>query len=157
MKRPFRKRLPYPVSGISWLLVSLQFFSLLYLAISAPLLAAHLTGLFIELGGIFLTLSGLIKLNWKSFSVFPEPRPDGQLETSGIYAFIRHPMYAGVFCIAVVLVFEFPSFLRILCLFILAIVFFLKIKKEERQLCARYPNEFDAWKKTSDRIIPFVW
>jgi protein-S-isoprenylcysteine O-methyltransferase Ste14 len=157
MRGIFRKRLPYPVSGISWLLVGLQFVALLYLMVSAPLLAAHLTGLFLELAGILIAMSGLMKLNWTSFSVFPEPRPDGKLETGGIYAFIRHPMYAGIFCIAFVLVIEFPSSLRILCLCILAIVFFLKIRKEEIQLKAKYPADFDAWKKTSDRIIPFVW
>jgi protein-S-isoprenylcysteine O-methyltransferase Ste14 len=152
----FRKRLPYPVSGRSWLLVCLQFVSLLYLAISAPVLAAHLIGLFMELIGIFLASSGLMKLNWKSFSVFPEPRPDGQLETGGIYAFIRHPMYAGIFIIAAILVWEYPSALRITCLLLLSTVFILKINIEEAFLEKMYPS-FPSWKKTSNRLIPFVW
>lgn len=152
----FRKRLPYPVSGKSWLLVSLQFVSLLYLSISAPLLAEHLTGLLLELTGIMLSMAGLMKLNWKSFSVFPEPRPDGQLETGGIYAFIRHPMYAGLFIIATTLVWEYPSTLRITCLLVLTSVFILKINQEETWLEKKYP-EFQSWKKTSNRLIPFVW
>jgi protein-S-isoprenylcysteine O-methyltransferase Ste14 len=156
MKGLFRKRLPYPVSGRSWLLVCLQFVSLLYLAISAPVLAAHLIGLFLELVGILLASSGLMKLNWKSFSVFPEPRPDGQLETGGIYAFIRHPMYAGIFIIAAILVWEYPSALRITCLVLLSTVFILKINIEEAFLEKKFPS-FQSWKKTSNRLIPFVW
>ena len=156
MKGLFSKRLPYLVSGRSWLLVCLQLVSLLYLAISAPVMAAHLSGLFIELAGIILAGSGLMKLNWKSFSVFPEPRPDGQLETGGIYAFIRHPMYAGVFLIASTLVWEYPSALRIACLILLGTVFILKINIEEAYLEKKYPS-FQSWKKTSNRLIPFVW
>ena len=152
----FRKRLPYPVSGKSWLLVCLQFISLLYLSISAPMLAAHLSGLFLELAGIFLAMSGLIKLNWKSFSVFPEPRPDGQLETGGIYAIIRHPMYAGVLLIAGTLVWEYPSDLRVACLLVLITVLILKINMEEAFLEKKYPS-FQSWKKSSNRLIPFIW
>lgn len=156
MKGIFRKRLPYPVSGVSWLLVTLQFLSLLYLSLSAPLLSGHLSSLILELAGIMMVMTGLIQLNWRSFSVFPEPRPDGQLETKGIYAIIRHPMYAGILLLSMILVFEFPSALRIFSLMILTSVFLIKIKKEERLLEKKY-TAFTDWKKTSNRLIPFIW
>jgi len=120
------------------------------------MLAAHLSGLFLELAGIFLAMSGLIKLNWKSFSVFPEPRPDGQLETGGNYAIIRHPMYAGVLLIAGTLVWEYPSDLRVACLLVLITVLILKINMEEAFLEKKYPS-FQSWKKSSNRLIPFIW
>ena len=156
MKTLFKKRLPYPVSGISWLLVLIQFSLLGYLSISAPLLASHLYALLLELGGILVAIAGLIRLNWISFSVFPEPRPDGRLETRGIYAILRHPMYAGLMLVAIVLTTEFPSALRITGTLLLCSVFIVKIKKEELLLEKKYP-EFQAWKKTSNRLIPFVW
>ncbi len=156
MKGFFRKRLPYPVSGLSWIWVSLQFLCIVYLSLSAPLIADHLSLLLLELAGILLTAAGLLKLNWQSFSVFPEPRPDGRLETKGIYAFIRHPMYAGVLLTGLVLVIEFPSFLRILSLSLLSLVILLKIQKEEGWLEEKYP-EFKDWKSRTNRIIPFLW
>jgi protein-S-isoprenylcysteine O-methyltransferase Ste14 len=156
MKDFFRKRLPYPVSVRSWIWVSLQFFCIAYLCLSAPLIAEHLSLLLPELTGILLIAAGLLKLNWQSFSVFPEPRPDGRLETKGIYAFIRHPMYAGVLLTGLVLVVEFPSFFRILSLGILSLVIILKIQKEEAWLEEKYP-EFKDWKSRTNRLIPFIW
>ena len=152
----FRKRLPYRVSAKSWLWVTLQFFCLAYLASSAPLLSETLFGLIPELTGILIAMAGLLKLNWRSFSVFPEPRPDGKLETGGIYAFIRHPMYAGILLLFLVLVIEYPSILRITALLLLGMVFIIKIRLEEAWLASRYP-EFADWSKSSDRLIPFIW
>lgn len=156
MLRIFKKRLPYPVSAASWLWVGTQFVCIAYLSLSAPLVAGRLFMLLFELTGILLTAAGLLKLNWISFSVFPEPRPDGRLETTGIYSFIRHPMYAGVLLTALVLVWEFPSFFRIISLLLLSAVLTRKILLEERWLKEKYPD-FENWKNQTDRIIPFVW
>jgi len=156
LKKLFKKRLPYPVSNASSGLVILQMLALIYLAVSAPLLARNLGFLLWEMAGIVLVISGLIGLNWKSFSVFPEPRPDGKLITTGIYAFIRHPMYAGILAITYVLVLDFPTGPRALALLILTSVFLVKIQKEERWLAAQYPDSED-WRKKTDRLIPFIW
>ena len=134
----------------------MQMLALFYLAISAPLLARKLGFLLWELAGILIVISGLIGLNWKSFSVFPEPRPDGKLVTTGIYAFIRHPMYAGILAITSVLVLDFPSWPRAFALLILITVFLIKIQKEERWLAAQYPDSKD-WRDKTDRLIPFLW
>jgi protein-S-isoprenylcysteine O-methyltransferase Ste14 len=152
----FKKKLPYRVSGISWILVGLQFTALAYITFSAPLVCISLMGLFAELGAIMLIMSGVFQLSWTSFSVFPEPRPDGKLETEGIYAWIRHPMYAGILLITFLLVLDYPSINRVLSALILTIVLLIKIRHEEKWLLDRYP-QFTDWKKSSDRLIPFVW
>jgi protein-S-isoprenylcysteine O-methyltransferase Ste14 len=156
LRKLFKKRAPYPVSIASAGLVILQMLALFYLAISAPLLARKLGYLLWELAGILIVISGLIGLNWKSFSVFPEPRPDGKLVTTGIYAFIRHPMYAGLLAITSVLVLDYPSWPRALALLILTIVFLIKIQKEERWLAIQYSESKD-WRNKTDRLIPFLW
>jgi len=156
LRKLFKKRAHYPVSIASAVLVILQMLALFYLAISAPLLARNLGFLLWELAGILIVISGLIGLNWKSFSVFPEPRPDGKLVTTGIYAFIRHPMYAGILAFTSVLVLDYPSWPRALALLILTTVFLIKIQKEERWLENQYPESKD-WRDKTDRLIPFIW
>jgi protein-S-isoprenylcysteine O-methyltransferase Ste14 len=152
----FRKRLPYRVSAQSWAWVLTQFSCLAFLSFSAPLICLSIPSLMVEMAGILLAISGLFRLSWTSFSVFPEPRPDGRLETSGIYSLIRHPMYAGLLIIGTVLVYDFPGIFRFTALFILAGIFILKIRMEEKWLAERYP-EFGKWKTRTFRLIPFIW
>lgn len=156
LKGFFRKRLPYRVSGKSWLLVAAQLGAIGYLSFSAPLISRSLEFLFAELAGILLMFSGIIRLSWISFSVFPEPRPDGRLETSGIYSVIRHPMYAGLLLISAVLVLDFPSIFRLLAWLLLVAVLLKKISQEEKWLTERY-LEFAEWAGKTDRLIPFLW
>jgi hypothetical protein len=56
LKKLFKKRLPYPVSIASSGLVILQMLALIYLAVSAPLLARNLGFLLWEMAGIVLVI-----------------------------------------------------------------------------------------------------
>lgn len=148
----FRK--PYALR--SWTLVGVQMACLLYIFSTAPVRCIRIELQIWQLSGLFLALSGLIQLSWTSFSIFPEPKPKGLFVQSGIYAFIRHPMYAGLLVLCSTLVIQFFSWQRLFFLLILLVVFVLKILTEEKLLVEKYPEYADYQRKTN-RIIPFVW
>jgi len=140
----------------SWVLVVLQALSLLYLAVSAPVISHRADYQIWQLSGLFISISGLLGLSWHSFSVFPEPKKTGRFISSGIYRFIRHPMYAGILIISFVLVWEYYSIWRLATWIILGFVFVLKIQREEQLLEASFP-EYEAYKQNTNRLIPFIW
>jgi protein-S-isoprenylcysteine O-methyltransferase Ste14 len=151
MKTPSQK---YPLR--SWILVAIQLACLVYLLWFHPWKAVRIDLQIWELSGIFIAISGLIGLGWFSFSVFPEPRTKARFVRSGIFAFIRHPMYAGVLTTTATLVWQFFSWDRVVCWLLLVLVFVIKIRIEEKELRIKFP-EYAEYEKETNRLIPFVW
>ena len=75
-----------------------------------------------------------------NLSPFPRPIPNGELVTSGIYRFIRHPMYYSLILISLG-VFIVNSSLYYLCLTIsLSLIIKFKISLEEQYLNNKFKN-----------------
>lgn len=149
--------MPLPrLNAISILLVGIQLVCLGFIGFSAPLICIRVDLQIWELSGLFLSISSLVSLGRKSFSVFPEPKSKGIFVRKGIYAFIRHPMYAGVLMVSLCLVWQYPTLERWISLFILIIVFVLKIIREETYLIQKY-KEYTDYQQQTNRLIPFIW
>ena len=91
-----------------------------------------------------------------NFHVRPIPKPSGELVTTGIYHYIRHPMYCSLF---------FGGFGLVLCQFVLwkliawvllIVTLALKARFEERALVEMYAD-YEAYQKTNKAFIPFIW
>ena len=86
---------------VAWMLVALQFV-LITLLITIPqgtlwqtgLVAGVIAGVML-VGGIILGTISVIKLG-RALTPNPIPRIDGHLETKGLYALVRHPIYSAV-------------------------------------------------------------
>jgi protein-S-isoprenylcysteine O-methyltransferase Ste14 len=153
----FRSKEPPQVySTLSWVLVTIQLFCLFFLFSSAPWKTIRIELQIWQLSGIFLAVSGLLQLSWHSFSIFPEPKTKGRFIRKGIYAYIRHPMYAGVLMVVATLIIQYWSWYRLISAGLLAFVFVLKIVKEEKFLSQKFP-EYLEYQKNTNRLIPFVW
>jgi len=55
----------------------------------------QLLGIFLSIAGIIISLASIFILN-KNLSRFPTPKQDATLIKSGIYKYIRHPIYSGI-------------------------------------------------------------
>ena len=143
-------------SKTSWLLVISQLACFLYLFTGGPWLAHRIDLQIWQLSGALITISGLLGLKWHSFGVFPEPKIEGRLVTTGIYAYIRHPMYAGILVVCITLVWQYPTISRLLVWLFLACIFVIKIIKEENFLVEKFP-EYADYKTKTNRLIPFIW
>ncbi|HET7118305.1 MAG TPA: isoprenylcysteine carboxylmethyltransferase family protein [Hanamia sp.] len=114
----------------------------------------QLTGIFFSVAGIFISLASVVTLN-KNLSPFPTPKPGAELAQSGIYKYVRHPIYSGI------LFFEFgfsmysENTLRLLIFFTLLILFRFKAAFEEKLLQNKFSN-YTTYKKTTGMFLPRV-
>ncbi|MFK5854744.1 MAG: methyltransferase [Bacteroidota bacterium] len=139
-----------------YFLVSVQFASLIYIAISAPVISNNIGGLLIESVGIFLAVHAIYIVKIKNVNVTPTVKQGSELVTSGPYRIIRHPMYIAQLIAVLPLVIDYFSWDRLAAILILLTILLIKIQYEEKQLVAHFP-EYTEYKKTTNKIIPFVY
>jgi protein-S-isoprenylcysteine O-methyltransferase Ste14 len=149
-----------PSRGTAW--VVMQFTLMLALLAAAPIWRAQWSGwLAPAMGVVLLFVGGWIGVRGgrdlgSHRTPFPRPKEDGQLVTSGVYAQIRHPLYAAV----IVLGFAWVLLWRsepALALAVLQVPFFdAKARREERWLRERFP-EYSDYMKRVKRFIPGLY
>lgn len=79
----------------------------------------------------------------KTFGVHPRPRPGGFLVRSGVYTYLRHPMYLSVLLVCLALLLRWPSIPLALATVANVVFYFAKARYEERLLTAHYPDYSD--------------
>jgi protein-S-isoprenylcysteine O-methyltransferase Ste14 len=121
---------------------------------SAPALASAL-GLLLELLGMWLALGARIQLGFFTAGRTVE---HPVLVTRGFYRYLRHPIYAGTFLVtfAWTIIYGAPV-TAVLTLIIGAILAQRRIKSEEAMLRARFGEEYEAYTRETDALIPAVW
>ncbi len=142
---------------IPYVLVTLQFSSLIYLIFSGPKIAQGWAGLVLETAGVLLGLIAIYVAGIHNVNVAPLPKSGGKLITTGPYALIRHPMYLAQVVALVPLVFDYPKPLRTGVLILLCIVLIIKIEVEEKGLIEQFGNDYIEYKKKTARVLPFVY
>lgn len=140
----------------SRLLVIIQFTGIILFAISGPLTASSFWLQMMELIGIILAAWAFLVMNPLRVSVFPEPRPDGELIERGPYAYIRHPMYSSILLIVAALNIDRLDAASIILFLVLATNQVVKLRFEESLLKAKYSG-YEAYMKRTKALIPFVF
>ena len=105
-------------------------------------------------GGALLTATSMMRLG---SGLTPSPRPDekSKLITSGVYKYIRHPIYSGIILILTGISVYSLNFPRGLLTLLLLILFYYKSRYEEELLLLRYPEYRDYMKHTG-RFFPVI-
>jgi protein-S-isoprenylcysteine O-methyltransferase Ste14 len=93
--------------------------------------------------------------NW---SMTLELREDHRLVTSGVYANVRHPMYAALFAEALAQALLLPNWVAGPA-FLLAftLMFVLRFRVEERMMLGKFGADCEAYMNQTKRLIPGVW
>ena len=112
-------------------------------------------GLLIAVGLALLT-AGAVGLG-AALTPYPAPRVGADLQTSGIYGRVRHPMYGGGILIGVGWSIIFATPLGFVLAVVLALFADLKSRHEERRLEQTYPNYRQYRMRVRHRLIPFIW
>jgi protein-S-isoprenylcysteine O-methyltransferase Ste14 len=91
------------------------------------------------------------------FSGLVAIQPEHTLVTGGIYRFIRHPSYLGLFISSLgwALVFRSVVGLVIVLLFIPPLM--ARIRAEERLLSSQFGAEYEAYRARTPRLFPRLW
>ena len=102
---------------------------------------------------------GLIALSQNSldnFNIRPDIKEDCVLVKTGIYAYIRHPMYASVLLIMAGLVIFYPMEFEYVLYALLSITLLIKMFYEE-SLWRCETSEYLEYTKKTRRLIPFIF
>ena len=91
----------------------------------------------------------------QNLNVIPELRKNHIFINTGIYKYIRHPMYLAIFIFALFLVLNNISIFAIFIYFSLIVTLYLKSNLEEKYLVERFSNYVDYKIKTGRFFLKF--
>jgi len=80
----------------------------------------------------------------------------GQLVTTGIYKYIRHPQYTGLLLITMGMIFEWATLALIIMWPVIFFMYFRLAKKEEKDMLEEFGEEYLMYMDKTKRFIPFV-
>ncbi|APO73370.1 phospholipid methyltransferase protein [Rhizobium etli 8C-3] len=94
----------------------------------------------------------------RNWSITLEIRDQHQLISSGPYAFVRHPMYSSFLLMGLGQAFLLSNwFVGLAGLVGFAVLFFLRVDKEERMMLEIFGPQYRAYMDRTKRIIPFLY
>jgi len=124
----------------------------------------QLTSWLLMLISIALVVVGVLTL--KRDGAPGEQRSDGsfyefekttQLVSHGIFAYIRHPMYASLLALAWGAFFQDPSLTGTLCAGVATLALWLTAKTDERECLAYFGEAYARYMQRTKRFIPYLF
>lgn len=142
------------------LYVALQFVLLIAYLFEVPELKMEFpsTADFLHLAfsvfGVVIIILSMLQLN-KNLSPFPTPKKNSELVTTGLFKYVRHPIYTGILVTAFFLAFYLNSGFKMLIFVLLLILFYYKSEFEERKLMRKFP-EYESYRANTGRFFPRI-
>ena len=112
-------------------------------------------GLIVSIVGVIILIISLLQLS-KNLSPFPSPKSNSQLIQTGLYKYIRHPIYTGILISFIGNSFFAGSVYKLAITFILVILFIFKSKYEEKKLSEKF-GEYALYREKTGRFLPKVF
>jgi len=82
---------------------------------------------------------------------------DQKVISTGLYGFVRHPMYLGVIIMYLPTPIALGSYWGLIPMATIPLALVLRIMNEEKVLCRDLPGYKDYCEKTRYRMIPYIW
>lgn len=102
--------------------------------------------------GLIILFIAMAQLN-TNLTPWPSPKTTGTLVRTGLYRYVRHPIYAGILVFAFSYAFYSGDWFRIGLSASLLLLFYFKSSYEEQLLVAKYP-EYQEYRTRTGRFIP---
>lgn len=117
--------------------------------------AARIAGIALMSGGLLIALLAAMKLG-RNLTPLPRPRDDGQLVQTGLYGWVRHPIYCGLILAGLGWALFVQGWLTLAWALLLLGFFDIKSRREEAWLMARFPAYAD-YRRRVRKLIPFIY
>ncbi|MEM0942141.1 MAG: protein-S-isoprenylcysteine O-methyltransferase [Bacteroidota bacterium] len=93
--------------------------------------------------------------NW---SATLEVREGHNIVDSGVYKYIRHPMYSAILLLVIIQVLLLNNYIAGLSgLISFGLLYLLRVKNEERMMLSAFGADYEQYMKRTKRIVPFVF
>ncbi|MBX2828859.1 MAG: isoprenylcysteine carboxylmethyltransferase family protein [Flavobacteriaceae bacterium] len=102
--------------------------------------------------GLLVVLLGILNLN-ENLTPFPSPKSNSTLISTGIYRYVRHPIYAGILLSMLSYALYSLSVFKLSVTAVLWMVLYFKSNYEERMLQDRF-TEYKDYMATTGRFFP---
>jgi protein-S-isoprenylcysteine O-methyltransferase Ste14 len=148
---------------IGWVYVLVQFIiigAILFFSnrdriISVPGRISTITGLAVILTGLILAIFSFINFG-QIVTPNPVPMDNYSLKTTGMYKYIRHPIYSSVLLSLLGFVILSQSISGIIFWIIGVLFIAFKTRFEEDQLILKFP-EYISYRTRTKKLIPFIY
>jgi protein-S-isoprenylcysteine O-methyltransferase Ste14 len=120
-----------------------------------PFSPVHILSWILLISSAYVGLEGYFRLK-------REGNPVNQFENtshlvkSGVYRYIRHPLYLSVLMVGLGIMLKDPGKNQLLLGFILLTAIFLTALTEEKEMIAKFGDEYRQYMKESKMFVPFV-
>lgn len=145
-----------------WALVGVQALLLLALVLAPsrrglaalwPPDAAGVVGVLLMVAGIVIGVLAARELS-SALTPTPVPRQGEQLRTSGVYAWVRHPIYTAVLLLALGYTIAVGGRWQLLTTALLAVFFVAKARWEDSMLAVEHGAEWEEYQRRTSALIP---
>jgi len=99
----------------------------------------------------FIMYFGLAVM-WRGWSMIHKAR--GELVTTGVYSYVRHPQYSGLFLITVGMLIQWPTFATILMWPVLMAMYYRLAQREEREMVDQFGEQYLEYRSRAPAFIP---
>ena len=140
---------------IALILFGPQGASLIPDGINGSHVTVQVIGYVVALAGLCIAAIAVFNLG-KNLTPLPYPKDEGLLVQTGLYQYVRHPIYSGVILVALGWLLIYPNQLTLLYVICLLIFFDLKTRKEEIWLSEKFP-EYIHYRKRVKKLIPGLY
>ncbi len=114
-----------------------------------------LLSLFLIVAGGAWGVWAIFTIGWDRVHILPEVKKNTVFTRHGPYRYTRHPMYSALIFAGLGAVLSRNDLLSWGMFAGLVLALFFKIRYEEKQLTAHFP-EYKSYQKETKRIIPFI-
>jgi protein-S-isoprenylcysteine O-methyltransferase Ste14 len=150
--------------GLASALLGLAIVPAFYVATGIPKAADYSASLWaVALGAIIFSSALWVfrrshKELGRNWSITLEIREQHKLVCNGPYALIRHPMYTSFMLMGLGQAFLLPNWVAGLAGLIgFAVLFFLRVDKEERMMLENFGPQYVAYMERTKRLIPYLY
>ncbi len=153
-KQSIASRRRLPVNGVTALVAFLlvRVFRGGSVAVQSPVLGA--IGAAVLASGLLLAVWARLHLG-RNWGMPMTERAEPELITSGPYRFVRHPIYSGLL-LGVVGTALATDLLGLIIAVLLGAYFYYSASVEEKNLTAKFPTAYPAYRTATKMLIPFV-
>jgi protein-S-isoprenylcysteine O-methyltransferase Ste14 len=120
-----------------------------------PFSLPHILSWILLILSAYAGLEGYFRLKNEGKSV-EQFENTSHLVKSGIYMYIRHPLYLSVLMVGLGIMLKDPGTTQMLLGFILLTAIYLTALTEEKEMIAKFGNEYRQYMKETKMFVPFV-
>jgi protein-S-isoprenylcysteine O-methyltransferase Ste14 len=111
--------------------------------------------------GTLLSLTGivLVVMGWNVVyrRYWRKEAGQGELVTSGIYRYIRHPQYTGFLLITLGMLLDWATLPMLIMWPVMAVLYTRLAKKEEGDMIAEFGQKYVDYMQRTGRFLPRLW